>query len=272
MLGAVVAQTPRPQEPRRGAPGALRRDFAEALRLAATDRPIRRGLALTAALSFSVLAVLPLLPVVAGETLGGGPRELGLLLGSAGFGAFLATLRLAGRADLSGWSRQSALSCLVAGLGLGLLAFAPWRALAYLAMALAGFGAIQVTTGTNALLQSRVEERMRGRIVSLFVLAFSGASPLGSLALGAAAHAWGIRTALTASAGLALATGAFGDRRLRNLSSETLKSGRKARTPPRRDGVLVLKNIPKGIRTPAGGLKTRCPRPLDDGDAESRRI
>lgn len=200
VIAALAALRPAPAAP--VAKGGLRGDFREGFRMAWRDREIRRSLFLVAAMSFGSLSILPLLPVVSVRMIGGGPRELGLLMSSAGLGALVATLTLAGRANFSRWRFKSARSALVAAVGAIGLSFAhvPWQG--YLAMALAGYGTIQVTTGSNMFLQSRVEERLRGRIVSLFVLAFAGMSPLGSLLLGHLAVAVGIRTTV-------LATGIF---------------------------------------------------------------
>ena len=198
VIAAVVALRPSPAPP--VASGSVRGDFREGLRRARRDPQIRDALLLVAALSLGSLSMLPLLPAVAARMLGGGPRELGLLMSSAGCGALVATLTLAGRRGFENWRRKFALSAMVAVAGLFLLSASHGLLSACLGMVLVGFGTIQVTTGANTLLQSRVEERLRGRIVSLFVLAFSGMSPLGSLAMGHLAAVAGIRIATLISA------------------------------------------------------------------------
>ncbi len=42
---------------------------------------------------------------------------------------------------------------------------------------------------TNTYVQTHVEERMRGRVISYYVMAFQGMQPIGSLLAGWAAHA-----------------------------------------------------------------------------------
>ena len=51
--------------------------------------------------------------------------------------------------------------------------------------ALVGGGLVYSTTGCNTMLQSFISDEMRGRVMSLYVMAFSGFAPLGSLAAGA---------------------------------------------------------------------------------------
>ena len=47
-------------------------------------------------------------------------------------------------------------------------------------------------TNMNSLLQTRVEDAMRGRVLSLYTLSFFGLSPIGSLLAGSLAQAWSL--------------------------------------------------------------------------------
>jgi MFS family permease len=58
-------------------------------------------------------------------------------------------------------------------------------------MLVTGFGMMQGLTASNTILQTLVDEQMRGRVMSYYTMAFVGMAPFGSLMAGALAHAIG---------------------------------------------------------------------------------
>ena len=58
-------------------------------------------------------------------------------------------------------------------------------------MFVTGFGMMQGVTTSNTILQTLVDEKMRGRVMSYYTMAFVGMAPFGSLLAGALAHAIG---------------------------------------------------------------------------------
>ena len=52
------------------------------------------------------------------------------------------------------------------------------------------------TAATNTILQTIVEEQMRGRVMSFYTMAFLGTAPLGSLIAGVAADRIGAATTI----------------------------------------------------------------------------
>ena len=77
--------------------------------------------------------------------------------------------------------------------GAALAAFAYMRIypLALLLMVLVGGGTILAAASANTILQTIVEDRLRGRVASFYTLAFLGVAPIGNLAAGAIAGALG---------------------------------------------------------------------------------
>jgi MFS family permease len=67
------------------------------------------------------------------------------------------------------------------------------------ALTFAGLGGVLMMASSNTLLQSLVEEEKRGRVMSIFTMAFTGTMPLGNLAIGALAGKIGAPAALTCS-------------------------------------------------------------------------
>jgi MFS family permease len=71
-----------------------------------------------------------------------------------------------------------------------------------------GFGMMQGLTGSNTIIQTLVDEKMRGRVMSYYTMAFVGMAPFGSLLAGALAHAIGAPRTVIVS-GVACILGSF---------------------------------------------------------------
>ena len=191
----------------RAAP-ARHEPFAAALRgglhFAWRTPTVRAALAAVAVTSVVGLSFSTLLPVFARDVLHGGAAGYGLLLAGAGLGSVVGALGAAARR--SGGSQLQVLAAQGA-LGAGLITLAAARSLTVAALCLVAIGlavAVQLAT-TNALLQTSSPPELRGRVMSLYMWLFVGASPLGGLAAGwLAEHVGAPATAAVAGAGCAL--------------------------------------------------------------------
>ena len=67
-----------------------------------------------------------------------------------------------------------------------------------LACFLAGIALIAVFTLIQSLVQLITGNEMRGRVMSMFMLSFIGAMPIGNLIAGAASHRFGVQRTLAA--------------------------------------------------------------------------
>lgn len=169
-----------PRQPA-AARGSILGSLLDGWRYAAGFAPIRALLLLLAGLSMVGIPYTVLLPVFAGDVLDGDARTLGLLTSCAAAGALAGTLYLASRDSIVGLGRRIAQCCGLFGSGLILFSLArtPW--LAGLMLVFAGFGVIVTTAGINTVLQTLTNDEMRGRVMSLYTVAFVGVGPIGSL-------------------------------------------------------------------------------------------
>jgi MFS family permease len=185
---AAMRVTPRPTMAKRG---SVLQELRDGVRYAAGFVPIRAILLLLALMSLTGMPYAVLLPVFARDVLHGGPHTFGFLMAASGVGAFSATLYLASRRSVLGLGRLIAVSCALFGVGVAAFALSRqlWVSLVFLAVA--GFGAMMQVAASNTILQTIVDDDKRGRVMSLFTMAFMGMTPFGSLFAGALASRLG---------------------------------------------------------------------------------
>ncbi len=168
-------------------------------------------------LAFVGLVGMPygtLLPIFAKDILHGSSRTLGFLMGATGIGALAGVVFLARRKTVLGLGKIIVMASLVFGLGLMGLALSTvfWLSLAF--MLLIGFGMMVQWVSCNTILQTMVEDDMRGRVMSFYVLSFLGVTPPGNLLAGAAAGWIGADYTLLISGLLCVAAAFFFARKL----------------------------------------------------------
>ncbi|MDQ2977605.1 MAG: MFS transporter [Acidobacteriota bacterium] len=166
-------------------------DLRSGLRFARRDAILPSLLALSASLAVFGTPAVTLAPLYARRLLHVGPQGLGGMLSAVGIGAVATAL---GMAWLGNFPRKGL--ALLAGasafaISLACLALAPSYTFAFAALALLGGGMMSASSITNTLMQTRAPEKLRGRIISLYALAWLGFVPIGNLQAGAVAERFG---------------------------------------------------------------------------------
>jgi MFS family permease len=195
VIGSLLAMTVRPTaSPPTVVP--VIDALAAGFKYVAGFAPVRSGLLLVAAISMFGVPYQVLMPVMASAVLGGGPNTLGLLMTATGVGALAGTLYLASRHTVVGLGRRIAQAAMLFGVALIVFSTSAtlWLSLAILPFAGAGF--IVALAATNTVVQTVVPETLRGRVMSLYTVAFLGTAPIGSLMAGVAAERIGAQTTI----------------------------------------------------------------------------
>jgi MFS family permease len=167
--------------------GDVLADLAEGLRYVWRFPLVRALLLLLASSSVLGGAYGTLLPVVAARTLHGGPYTLGILMGSAGCGALAGALYLASRRTVVGLPTVIKRCALGLGAGMIALELATTTAAAVPLLFIVGLSMMMQLAATNTVIQSIVEDKMLGRVIGLYAVAFFGGAPVGALLEGALA-------------------------------------------------------------------------------------
>jgi MFS family permease len=177
-----------PVSPARPRIGGFVHGFREGLAYAIGFRPIRAILGLVAITSLLGMPYTVFVPFYAGEIFGGDATTLGILMTASGIGALSGALYMASRPTVLGLGRKVVLGSLMFSTGLIVFSHAPYLWLAAAVLPFTGFGLMLQMASCNTILQTIVEDHMRGRVMSLFTLAFMGISPFGILAAGVVAR------------------------------------------------------------------------------------
>ena len=160
--------------------------------------PIRLLLILLAAVAITAAPYNTLLPAIVHEAFTGDAQTLGFLAGAAGLGAVAGTLLLSMRRNVRGLLGYIVAAALAVGVALVGLALSRWLPLSIALMGVIGFGILVVTVSTNMVLQTIVDDDKRGRVMSLYTVAFLGIAPLGALGAGLFADRIGATTTVMA--------------------------------------------------------------------------
>jgi MFS family permease len=200
--------------PRQRAEIHVWQEIADGVRYGWGFPPIRALLLIVSVVSIMGTPYIVLMPAFVSSTLHGGPHTLGILMTASGVGALIGTVYLASRHTVVGLGKV--IVAATAGLSLALIAFSFTRSLwiALTVLPIVGAGMMLQSASANTILQTVVEEQMRGRVMAFYSMSVLGAMPIGSLLAGILADRIGAQRTIFVGALVCLAgAGYFAFRR-----------------------------------------------------------
>jgi MFS family permease len=173
-----------------------------------------------ALISLFVLPFSTLIPVYAKDIFHGTASTFGVIDSVIGLGAFTGAIFLASLKPGSNLQKILAINTFVFGSGLVLFSHTAFYPLALLFAMIAAFGMMSQITITNTLIQTAVDPAMRGRVISIYAMAFFGMQPLGGLLIGFISQHVGVENTVMAEGMIALIIGGLHVRFLQKRKSK----------------------------------------------------
>ena len=143
---------------------------------------------------------MSMLPVVAKHIFGIGPSGMGYLYSAFGLGSLSGTVVVSVTSGKVRVDRMVIGGITTFALGLAAFTFATWLPLALFFLYLAGLGMLSAFATMSATVQRLVDDRFRGRVMSIYLMVLLGLMPLGNLQMGVISEHFGTSVALRTGA------------------------------------------------------------------------
>ncbi|TCV98390.1 MFS transporter [Biostraticola tofi] len=172
--------------------GGIVQEMQEGLRFLRQDSDALRILLLVGLCSLTSVPYFSFLPMLADKVLHNGAGGAGMLMSITGIGALIAALRLAWKSDIAAmrpWPLWASVMLALAQIALGLSHYF-W--LSGIIAGLIGYAILTQNLASNSLLQLRVPDALRGRLMSFYSMMLIGTVPVGAIICGVLAAAIGL--------------------------------------------------------------------------------
>lgn len=208
---STAAATPTPinedsveGEAKPGRLAGILRDFQTGLRYIVEDKTAFLILCGVFVVNIGFSGLVPLLPAWAVNVLGGDVRTNGWLVSGRGLGALMGALLLATVSDRGIRGKLYTMGSL--GMPIMMLVFSFTRTLpaSLAAIMVMGFFFITMMNNSNALIQTRIPDHLRGRVMSVYSLCMMGGFSIGGLIMGNVASVVGEPMTVRISSGIIL--------------------------------------------------------------------
>ena len=179
--------------------------FRESLDYTRRHRGMLLAVCLVAAVAFLVNPVVQLVPVFADDVFHVGASTYGLLAATFGGGAVVGAVVLGSLGSITRRGRLVGGAMLVYGAAVVGFGAAANVVIAAAAAAVAGAAMLITVANLNTSVQLLVPDALRGRLIALYIMTFTGAYPIGSLVQGALTDVVGPRATVIGAAAVFLA-------------------------------------------------------------------
>lgn len=205
IIGLFFVRTHPVVQSRQDASTDFRKDLAEGLRYIFRTPAIGLIILMATIVGFFGFPLNQQIPVVArdmlaqaGDTDAAVAARNSLLYTFQGVGALTAALVLSiFNPARKGHLLTAGQSALI--LGILALSFTRNTVLAYILLLVMGWGMVTQLATMNTLIQLQVDDKLRGRVFSVYLWALQGVAPFGSLTIGGMTQGWGLPTAALVS-------------------------------------------------------------------------